>query len=162
MPSLTKPFTFIVKWTSGGIITPLMRRTSEARAASCSPRADEAAAAADAAAAPSVRRRQLALQAPALASAVRQCIIMAKGRAKTRLCMSYDELLRRLAQAGACQAASAAEVASRLDALAAAVPQWFSLRALPSGERVVAIENGVDFDALTKELAAAAAAADGV
>ena len=45
--------------------------------------------------------------------------------------------------------------------LAAAVPQWFSLRALPSGERVVAIENGVDFDALTKELAAAAAAADG-
>ena len=84
---------------------------------------------------------------------------MAKGRAKTRLCMSYDELLRRLAQAGACQAASAAEVASRLDALAAAVPQWFSLRALPSGERVVAIENGVDFDALTKELAAAAAAA---
>ena len=124
-------------------------------------RAKEAAAAADAAAAPTVRRRQLALQAPALASAVRQCIIMAKGRAKTRLCMSYDELLRRLAQAGACQAASAAEVASRLDALAAAVPQWFSLRALPSGERVVAIENGVDIDALTKELAAAAAAADG-
>ena len=52
-------------------------------------------------------------------------------------------------------------MASRLDALATAVPQWFSLRALPSGERVVAIENGVDFDALTKELAAAAAAADG-
>ena len=51
MPSLTNPFTFIVKWTSGGIITPLMRRTSAARAASCSPRADEAAAAADAAAA---------------------------------------------------------------------------------------------------------------
>ena len=50
---------------------------------------------------------------------------------------------------------------TNLVSTAAAVPQWFSLRALPSGERVVAIENGVDFDALLKELAAAAAAADG-
>ena len=70
--------------------------------------------------------------------------------------MSYDELLRRLSRAGACRAASAAEVARH--ALAAAMPQWFPLRALPGGERVVAIENGVDFDALMKELAAAAAA----